>query len=128
MPKSPYRPSEHSEQVAIVQWSIRMQGRYPELEHCLFAIPNSAKRSPQLAAYMKAEGMKAGVSDLLLLSPRGQFHGAAFELKIPGNKPTPAQLAFLDALRAQGYFTVVCYGAQAAIDRITYYLELEEKP
>ena len=48
--------NEHYEQAAVIQW-FRMA--YPKL--IMFAIPNAAKRSPQLANYMKAEGLLAGV-------------------------------------------------------------------
>ena len=52
-------PTEHQEQVAFVKW-FRMQ--YPKVR--IFAVPNAAARTPQLAAYLKAEGLTAGVQDL----------------------------------------------------------------
>lgn len=46
-----------------------------------FAVPNAARRSLQLAARMKAEGMKAGIADICIMFPRGIT--SWMELKTP---------------------------------------------
>ena len=46
-----------------------------------------------------------GVSDILGILPGGRF--VAVEAKMPGNRPTPDQAAFLDAVRAQGGVALV---------------------
>lgn len=51
-------PTEHEEQKAFVKW-FRMQ--YPKVR--IFAIPNSAVRSLELASYLRAEGLTSGVPD-----------------------------------------------------------------
>ena len=43
---------------------------YPKLARLLFAVPNGGKRGIREAAIMKAEGVVAGVADLLLLIPK----------------------------------------------------------
>src|SRR3990167_9424466 len=86
-------PLEHDEQVAVCQWLDRR--RVP-----FFAVPNSAKRSPRLAAYMKAEGLRAGVPDLWL-----PMHRVVIEMKRRNASPsdtTPEQHAWLASLRAAG--------------------------
>ena len=46
-----------------------------------FAVPNSAKRGVRLASYMKAEGLRAGVADVLCYAGRSGFNGLAMEFK-----------------------------------------------
>lgn len=52
-------PLEHEEQCAFVKWFHK---QYPKV--VVFAVPNAAMRDYKLAAYLKAEGMTAGVPDL----------------------------------------------------------------
>jgi hypothetical protein len=56
---------------------------------------------------MKLEGQKKGVSDIMIACPSKDYHGAWIELKVPGNKPSPEQIDWLDRTRAVGYFSVV---------------------
>jgi hypothetical protein len=64
------RISEHRLQTLVLQ-HLETRAR-PELYW--FAIPNAARRSPQLAARMKAEGLRAGVADLVIMAPAGRVH------------------------------------------------------
>jgi len=54
-------PTEHEEQKAFVKW---FHQQYPRV--LMFAVPNAAMRSPELAAYLKAEGMVKGIPDLIV--------------------------------------------------------------
>jgi hypothetical protein len=54
-------PTEHEEQKMFVKWFRR---QYPKVR--IFAIPNSAIRSPELASYLRAEGLTSGVPDLYI--------------------------------------------------------------
>ena len=116
-------PHEHDEQAALFAWAEANEGRYPELA-LLFAIPNGGHRHPAVAAQLKAEGVRAGVPDVLLLCRRGGYAGMALELKRRdhSNGPTPEQRDWLARLNAAGYKTVVCYGADEAIKAIMDYL------
>ena len=51
---------EHDHQVALFQWADCQKYRYPELA-TMFAVPNSARRSPRQGAWMKAEIGRAHV-------------------------------------------------------------------
>jgi hypothetical protein len=63
--------------------------------------PNEGARSIGEAGRLKRMGVKAGVSDFLLISPpAGRLH--ALELKRRGKKPTPAQMSFLALVRLAG--------------------------
>jgi len=53
--------TEHEEQKNFVKW-FHLQ--YPRV--LIFAVPNAAVRSPELAAYLKAEGMVKGTPDLIV--------------------------------------------------------------
>ena len=52
-------PLEHEEQKNFVKW---FHAQYPKV--LIYAIPNSAMRDYKLAAYLRAEGMFAGMPDL----------------------------------------------------------------
>ena len=116
-------PSEHDEQCALFAWAEANADRWPELA-LMFAIPNGGHRHPAVAAQLKAEGVRAGVPDVLLLCRRGGYAGMALELKRRdhSNGPTPEQRDWLARLNAAGYKTVVCYGADEAITAILHYL------
>ena len=113
---------EHQEQVAVFQWAGIMRKKHPELD-LLYAVPNAGKRTPRQGAYMKAEGMKAGVPDIVLPVARGGFNSLYIELKIAKGRATDNQLAFLDKLTAENNLAVICIGADAAIRQIETYLE-----
>lgn len=95
---------------------------YPQLAGLLFAVPNAARRSHALAAYLRKEGLRAGVADLMLPVARHGFHGLFIELKSLSGRATQKQLDFGARVTAQGYLFVVCRGADAAIDTLTRYL------
>ena len=76
-----HRSSRHIEsqlQRQCVAW-FRLQ--YPKHAKLLFAVPNGGGRSRVEAAIMKAEGVTAGVSDLILLEPRGGYGSLCIEMK-----------------------------------------------
>jgi hypothetical protein len=113
--------SEHDEQVALFVWAEWMKTQYPRLRW-MYAVPNAAKRSPQLANYMKAEGLKPGVPDVVVPIPTKQYHGLYIEMKFNGNKPSIAQKEWLEYLASVGYATAVCLSFDAARVVIEEYL------
>lgn len=116
------RDDEHAHQVALFAWRDRVLRQYPELA-LLFAIPNGGARSPRTAARLKAEGTRAGVPDICLPVPRGDWHGLWIELKRPGRHAvSPVQREWLAALGAYGYRAEVAVGWDAARDVIVDYL------
>ena len=58
-PKPSEVPLEHDEQRAFVKW---FRTQYPTV--LIFAVPNAAMRDYKLAAYLRSEGMFAGIPDL----------------------------------------------------------------
>lgn len=121
------RHIEDDHQAALIAWAKTQPLDGDRVSDYLYAIPNGGSRSAREGARLKAQGVKAGVSDLHLpIASRG-FHGLWIELKAPATttskagKPTQAQLDWLDKMAKQGHCTAVCIGWQAAADTIKSY-------
>ena len=115
------KTDEHREQAALFEWARYAGGRYPELA-LLFAVPNGGRRDAVTGARLKAEGVKAGVPDIILPVARGGYHGLFIELKAGKNTATAEQRGWLAALAAQGYRAAVCRGAAEAMALLEEYL------
>lgn len=158
--------TEHAHQRAFFQW-INFASRYgfknakllclghitaqqvqpseelslPELA-LMHAIPNGGYRRGSEASKLKAEGVRAGVSDTFLPVPMpfsffdldlgqesfGSHAGLYIEFKEPKRRNharggvSQAQAEFLEAVRAQGYQASVAYTWQEAANIVmTYY-------
>lgn len=115
--------SEHQEQVIIFEWAKLHEGRYPELQW-LFAVPNGGHRNKIVAAKLKREGVRAGISDIILLVPRRGFHGLCLELKRSSvRKATKKQIEFCEFVTDQKYLWKLCSGANEAIELLEWYLK-----
>lgn len=104
----------------------------PELKR-LFAIHNQGHGDAIRGGRAKAEGVKAGVPDIMLPVPglvpfnaaRIWYHGLFIELKKPrvgmlhGEQPE-----WIKYLNDAGYRAVVCYGWEAAASEIQAYMRL----
>ena len=112
--------SEHQEQVMLITW-FRMQ--YPKFKLHLRAIPKGGSRHIVTAVNLKAEGVLAGVSDLFLMIPKGEYHGMFIEMKAKAGKVSDSQKEFMAAASSMNYKTVVCYGFDEAKEAITKYLQ-----
>lgn len=124
--------SEHEEQAAFFSYVLQAYRWREDFKRSLFfAVPNAAKRSVRLAARMKAEGMTAGVSDILYLQPRGPYCYLAIEMKTPDRRNekrgglSTDQEGFLADAAGEGACVDVCYGADEAIAVFTRYMSLE---
>ena len=115
-------PTEHQEQVALIEWARLRRATIPELG-MLFSIANGSDRHPAVGAKLKKEGVAKGVPDLCLPVPRGGYHGLYVELKRQrGGRVSPEQKAWIESLNSQGYRATVCYGATDAIKVIESYM------
>lgn len=119
--------SEATEQETVIQWCGWHEGKYPELK-LIFHIPNGGSRNTIEAANLKRQGVKAGVPDLCLPVPMNGFHGLYIEMKYGRNKSTEKQEKWQKALREQGYYVAVCYGAEEAERLIASYLNMAGYP
>lgn len=127
--------SEHAEQSLLISWWLHWAPAHGIEINSLFAIPNAAKRSFSLAAWLKAEGLRAGVPDLFLAKPAMvpgsrllALHGLFIEMKSRHGKVTPGQADYRELLECSGYQVSVCHGCEQAIAVIEAYLGLSEQP
>lgn len=83
-----------------------------------FAVPNGSYKSPNQAKLFKAEGLRAGVPDLIfpVKSKDGKKVGLVIEMKRPDGKGklSPAQVDFLTMFQEQGWATHVALTADEA--------------
>ena len=105
-------------QTACVRW-FRLQ--YPDL--IIYAVPNGGSRNVREAQRLKAEGVLAGVADLVVLLPQGK--SLYIEMKVKGNRQTENQKAFQGKAITLGHSYTVCYSfeefknaVESAIEKI----------
>lgn len=113
---------EHRIQCACVQW-FRYQ--YKQYSHNLFSVPNGGKRDEVTAAKMKAEGALAGVADLILLRPSGQYHALCIEMKTRTGRQAYTQRNWQQLIEKDGYKYVICRSLGEFITTINDYLNDE---
>lgn len=96
------RHQESTLQAACVRW-FRYQ--YPNL--IIYAVPNGGTRNVREAQRLKAEGVLAGVADLVIMLPQGK--SLYIEMKAKGNRQTQNQKDFQKKVISLGYTYTVCY-------------------
>lgn len=116
--RTPVKHSEHDIQAACIKW-FRLQ--YPRYSLLLFAVPNGTNKSKTARMMFKAEGLTAGVSDLILFLPRGCYHGLCIEMKTRTGRQSAEQKAWQAAVEAQGYLYVIIRSLDEFIKTITNY-------
>lgn len=110
---------EHRIQCACVSW-FRLQ--YPKLRHNLFAVPNGGRRDEVTAAKLKAEGVVAGVADLILLVRNAEFGGLLIEMKTRTGRQRDTQKQWQRQLEAHGYKYVICRSLDDFMREVNAYL------
>jgi hypothetical protein len=83
----------------------------------LFAFhpPNGGYRTRLEGAVLKGMGVVAGVPDIILID-RAKVYG--LELKVDGNKPTPAQTETMAAMERAGATVAHAQGVDAALRQL----------
>lgn len=113
--------TERAEQMALFAWAALNVGTYPVLRW-MYAIKNQEKGGVIRGANFKAEGVKAGVSDICLPVARKNFHGMFIEMKKQGGKESKEQIEFGKFIKQNGYAYVVCFSWDEAVEALEYYL------
>ena len=92
---------EHDLQKSMIQW-FDMQ--YPKLKLNLFAVPNGSNIGQRAGAYMKSEGLRSGVADLLFC-----YKGVCtfIEVKTPKGKQSDTQKEFGKMMEDNGFSYVI---------------------
>jgi len=113
-------PTEHTEQAKLVG---RTRTFYPDV--IVFAVPNGGLRSKTEAIRLRAEGVLAGVPDLVFAEPRGRYHGLYVEMKRrKGGSVSEDQRKIHRRLRRKGYKVMIGYGVNDVWDEVEAYLAL----
>jgi hypothetical protein len=117
-------PSEHQIQSGFFQW-VRLAEKTDWRLKLLFAVPNGGLRSAKTAGMLWAEGVRAGVPDIMFPFPAGPFCGLAIEFKRPRKTTSEAQDEYIDLLINAGWMAVICTDAEAAVRTVQDYLRMQ---
>ena len=101
-----YSDEEHRIQCSCVRW---FSLQYPHLHGRLFAVPNGGRRDATTASKLKAEGVVAGVADLILLKSNRDYGALLIEMKTLKGRQRDSQKQWEETVCANGeYKYVVC--------------------
>ncbi|MGB2063553.1 MAG: VRR-NUC domain-containing protein [Marinomonas gallaica] len=114
--------SEDNEQMAFMDW---IKYNLPELEWCLFHVPNSTYTTKRQAEKAVRMGVKSGVSDLILLLPKNGYPYAVIEVKKKGGSLSANQKKFLNKHVELGAFVCVAFGLEALKKMINEYCNID---
>ena len=111
---------EGNEQAVLIRWLLgeKMRGELVgQLYDAIYHVPNGGQRSKATGAAMKRQGVKSGVSDLVIMDARGGWHGLYMEFK--ASPPHTAALAesqheWLARAEKNGYCAVLAVGLEEA--------------
>lgn len=99
------RHLESGIQKNCIAW-FRLQ--YRPLAKMIFAVPNGGCRNAREAAIMKAEGVTAGVADVILLVSRGGYNSLCIEFKTEKGRQSELQKQWQEEAERNGNKYVVC--------------------
>ena len=111
--RAPAKPSEvpleHDEQRAFVKW---FHAQFPKV--LIFAVPNAAMRDYKLAAYLRSEGMFAGIPDIHIPEWR-----TVIEMKRQKGSTVSAEQYWCEKYYKRiGWDHFFCYGSDDAKQKI----------
>lgn len=120
--KKAKEPTESAEQIKLIN---RIRHFHPDIT--VFAIPNGGNRSAMEATKLKEEGVLAGVADLFVMEPRGDYCGMFIEMKRRfSGTMSDEQKNFQKKARRKGYKSEVAHGADEAWEIFEEYMRLPE--
>lgn len=115
------RQPELEEQAALIEWADKTVIDGIRIGDYLIHIPNEGKRGPMAARDAKRLGLRAGVPDLFLALPRGDYAGLWVEMKSAKGKVSENQQCWSIRLRAQGFYSIFAFGfAKASLVIVNY--------
>ena len=121
---------EGNEQAVLIRWLLgeKMRGEpVGQLYDVIYHVPNGGQRSKRTGAAMKRQGVKSGVSDLVVMDARGGWFGLYMEFK--ASPPHTAALAdsqhdWLARAFCQGYCAVLAVGLEEAKAALSEYASM----
>ena len=115
---------EHHLQQACVRW---FNLKYSHLRGRLFAVPNGGRRDAVTGAKLKAEGVVAGVSDLILLKSNHRYGALLIEMKRKDGRQSVSQRWWQSVItKNDEYKYVVCRSLDSFMREVTDYLNDSE--
>lgn len=96
--------------------------QYPRLRLLLFAVPNGGFRNKREAGIMKAEGVTAGVADVILLKPSGGYASLCVEFKTEDGTQRATQKEWQKAAEGAGNKYVIVRSFDAFKEEVEKYL------
>ena len=103
---------EHIEQVRLVNW---FRDNFKEPDYIIFAVPNGGKRGGAEAERLRKEGVKKGVSDLIIVTHNKIIF---LEMKNAKGKLSKEQISFNENIEYLGFISLVAYSATDASEKI----------
>jgi hypothetical protein len=117
--------AEGDEQAQLIKL---FRAQFPAVGALLIHVPNGGSRKNAFEGWrLKEQGVRAGVSDLLLPVARGGFFGLWIEFKAaPPNDAavSDSQREWVAQMQAQGYAAQICLGVDAALRVLVDYMAL----
>ncbi len=95
---------------------------FPKMAKLLIAVPNGGSRDAREAVNLKIQGVVAGVSDLLLLTPRNGFGCLCIEMKTEVGKQSDLQSQWQTEAEKAGNKYVLCRNFDQFRSEILNYL------
>ena len=121
MKKASSKPQTESQiQKDCVVW---FRHRYESIEPLFFSVANGGARNAWTSKIMKDEGVRAGVSDLILLIPRHGFAALLVEMKTPDGKQSDSQKTFEKLATQYRYKYVVVRDLTTFQQLMLWYIE-----
>lgn len=122
--KQNHDDEEHRIQCACVRW---FSLQHPQLHGRLFAVPNGGRRDAITATKLKAEGVVAGVADLILPKSNRDYGALLIEMKTSQGRQSKSQKQWQSTLCSQEeYKYVVCRSLDDFIREVNDYLKNTE--
>ena len=113
------RHIESQIQRSCKKWLDYQFGQFSQL---LFAVPNGGLRGKREAAIMKAEGMTAGVADMILLVSRKGYGSLCIEFKTAKGRQTDIQKEWQRIAEIHGNKYVIVRSFDDFVKAVTAYL------
>ena len=106
-------------QVACVKW---FNYQYPGYRGLLFAVPNGGARNAVTGRILKAEGVVAGVADLILLVPIVGHNALCIEMKTEKGRQQASQKEWQEKVESAGAKYVICRSFEQFVEIVTDYM------
>ena len=111
-------------QQACVKW---FNYQFPDYRGMLFAIPNGGARSAATGRILKAEGVVAGVADMILLGRTEDYGCLCIEMKTDKGRQQESQKWWQGVAESLGAKYAVCRSLEQFIEVVTEHIKkLEE--